>query len=302
MWLSVMGGLSFSTKRTSVSRKRRLVARNSVSISSQPEPRSDVELSKTIILIHGNFVNNETWAPWKSHYEARGYTVHTPANPGHGGVPAELRENVHPDLAATGFIDIVENIEKLIDTLPEKPFVIGHSMAGAVVMKLVEQDKVVAGVSIDGAPPKNVFPVPFQTIKTVFSAIGLFSRQKTWLGTPEWFNRAFFNTLPEEQRQAAYERFAVPESFKVSTQLLFNSYSKVDFAKPHAPLLFIGGGSDQIFPPDLTKRIAGRYTDESSQVDMKIQEGRSHFTCGEPGWENLADSILDWYEELEVQQ
>lgn len=257
-----------------------------------------MENSKHIILIHGNFVNNLAWAKWKLRYEAKGYTVHAPANPGHDGDPAKLREHIHPKLAETGFIDVVQNIERLIDTLPEKPFVIGHSMAGVAVMKLAEMDKVAAAVSIDGAPPKNVFPVPLQTLKTVFSSIGLFSGQKTWMGSPKWFDYAFFNTLPEETRMAAYETYAVPESFKVNKQLLFNAFSKVDFNKPHAPLLFIGGGSDHIFPARFTRRIAGSYKAGDSRVDVKIFEGKSHFICGEPGWEDVADHVLDWYETL----
>ena len=76
-----------------------------------------MQKSKNIILIHGNFVNDVTWAEWKKYYEQKGYKVHTPANPGHGGNPTELRKNVHPDLVKTGFIDVVNNISKLIDTL-----------------------------------------------------------------------------------------------------------------------------------------------------------------------------------------
>lgn len=114
--------------------------------------------SKTIVLIHGNFVNNDCWTEWKRHYEQKGYKVYTPANPGHEGNPAELRAKVHPDLVKTGFIDVVNNIAQLIDALPEKPLIIGHSMAGMATQKLVEMGKAAAGVSIDGAPPKNVFP------------------------------------------------------------------------------------------------------------------------------------------------
>ena len=257
-----------------------------------------MQKSKTIILIHGNFVNNHTWEAWKCYFEDKGYTVHTPANPGHDGAPSKLRANVHPDLASTGFIDVVENLEKLIATLPEKPFVIGHSMAGVAVMKLIELEKVAAGVSIHGAPPKNVAPVPFQTLKTTLASFHLFSTKKTWMGTREWFDKAFFNTLPEEQRSAAFENYAVPESCKVSRQILFNRYAKIDFKKPHAPLLFIGGGSDQIFEASFTRRIAGKYKDQASRLDVEIFKGRSHFTCGEPGWEKVADHILDWYENL----
>lgn len=253
--------------------------------------------SKTIVLIHGNFVNELTWKAWKSHYEQKGYTVYTPANPGHEGNPAELRKNGHPDLAGTGFKDVVENAAKLIDSLPEKPLIIGHSMAGMAVMKLTEMGKAAAAVSLDGAPPKNVL-APFKTIKTVLPAFGFFSRKNYFMGSREWYNKAFFNTLPEAEKVKMFDRFAVPESFKVSRQLVLDSYSAIDFKKPHTPLLFIGGGSDQIFPASLTRTLAGKYRDKGSRTDLKIYPGKSHFIAGEPGWEVIADDILHWYESL----
>lgn len=253
--------------------------------------------SRTIVLIHGNFVNDRTWAQWKQHYVRKGYAVHTPANPGHDGNPADLRSKVHPDLTMTGFIDVVNNIVNLIDSLPEKPLVIGHSMAGMAALKLVELGKASAGVSIDGAPPKNVFP-PFQTLKTVIPAFGFFSFKKYFMGSRNWYDYAFFNTLPEADRREAFDKYAVPESYKVSRQLVLNSFSNIDFKKEHAPILFIGGGKDHIFPPGLTKNIAGRYKKDAGSVDVKIYDSKSHFICGEPGWEQVADDILAWYEKL----
>jgi pimeloyl-ACP methyl ester carboxylesterase len=253
--------------------------------------------SKSIVLIHGNFVNNHSWVQWKSRYEQKGYTVYTPANPGHDGNPADLRNKVHPDLVKTGFIDVVNNIAKLIDGLPEKPLIIGHSMAGMAVQKLLELGKASAAVSIDGAPPKNVFP-PFKTLTAVLPAFGFFTGKKYFMGSRKWYDKCFFNTLPEADRAKAFDTFAVPESFKVSRQLVLNYYSNIDFKKPHEPILFIGGGSDNIFPQSLTKTIAGKYKDPNSKVDLKIFDGKSHFLCGEPGWESIADYILDWYEKL----
>ncbi|PWB27153.1 alpha/beta hydrolase [Flavobacterium sp. HTF] len=253
--------------------------------------------SKNIVLIHGNFVNDNSWTEWKQYYEQKGYTVHTPANPGHDGNPADLRARVHPELTKTGFIDVVNNIIRLIDSLPEKPLLIGHSMAGMATLKLVELGKAAAGVSIDGAPPKNVFP-PFQTLKTVLPAFGFFSSKKYFMGSREWYDYAFFNTIPESQKRDAFEKFAVPESYKVSRELVLNSFSNINFKKPHEPILFIGGGSDHIFPPNLTKTIAQKYRENAGCVDIRIFDGKSHFICGEPGWESVADYILKWYEEL----
>jgi pimeloyl-ACP methyl ester carboxylesterase len=191
----------------------------------------------------------------------------------------------------------VNNIANLIATLPEKPLIIGHSMAGMATLKLVELGKASAGVSIDGAPPKNVFP-PFQTLKTVLPAFGFFSFSKYFMGSRKWYDYAFFNTIPDSEKEIAFEKYAVPESYKVSRQLVLNSFSNIDFKKPHEPILFVGGGSDHIFPSNLTKTIAGEYKDANSKVEIKIFEGKSHFICGEKGWENVADYILDWYEKL----
>jgi pimeloyl-ACP methyl ester carboxylesterase len=253
--------------------------------------------SKTIVLIHGNFVNDRSWTEWKRYYEQRGYTVYTPVNPGHEGNPADLRAEVHPGLVKTGFTDVVNNIAQLIDELPEKPLIVGHSMAGMATLKLVEMGKASAGVSIDGAPPKNVFP-PFQTLRSVLPAFGFFSSAKYFMGSPKWYDYSFFNTTPDAEKEKLFEKFAVPESYKVSRELVLNSFSNIDFKKPHVPILFVGGGTDHIFPPNLTQTIAGRYKDANSRVDLKIFEGKSHFICGEPGWEKVADFVIDWYENL----
>ena len=36
----------------------------------------------TIVLVHGFWVTPRSWEHWKAHYEARGFTVITPAYPG----------------------------------------------------------------------------------------------------------------------------------------------------------------------------------------------------------------------------
>lgn len=116
------------------------------------------------------------------------------------------------------------------------------------------------------------------------------------MGSRAWYNKHFFNTLPQNERAKAFNSVAVPESFKVSRQLVLKSFSNIDFKKPHEPILFIGGEKDTIFPASLTKTLAGKYRDKNSDVNLKIFEGKSHFICGEPGWEKVADYILEWYE------
>lgn len=253
--------------------------------------------TKTIVFIHGLFVNNTSWNQWKTYFEAKGYTTYAPANPGHEGDPSALRANIHPQLTRTGFEDVVMNIVKFIDTLPEKPIVVGHSLAGLVVQKLIEMDKAVAGISIDGAPPKNVF-APLATIKIVLPVVNPFKGGSPFMGSKEWYHRAFFNNYSRAESDKLFEEIAVPESRKIARDTLLTSFAKIDFNKPHNPLLFIGGTKDNIFSADFTKRIAGSYKHKQSVTDFKAFEGRSHFICGEKGWEEVAGYVLNWIEKL----
>lgn len=177
--------------------------------------------------------------------------------------------------------------------MPEKPIVIGHSLAGLVVQKLVEMDKAVAGVSIDGAPPKNVL-APWTTIKAVWPVVNLFKGNAPFEGSREWYHAHFFNNFSREESDKLYDQIAVPESRKIARDTLLDSFANVDFTKPHQPLLFIGGENDTIFPSAFTKRIAGRYKHQNSVTDYKSFPGRSHFIAGEAGWEEVAEYVEGW--------
>lgn len=253
--------------------------------------------TKTIVLIHGLFVNNTSWKEWKTYFEAQGYTVHTPSNPGHNGDPVKLKANIPSELRNVGFDDTVDNLVRFIDTLPEKPIVIGHSFGGLMVQKLIDMDKAVAGVSIDGAPPKNVM-APFSTVKIVWPVVNFFKGNSPYLGTKEWYHKAFFNNYSKEESDKLYETVAAPESRKLARDPLFKSSAKLDVKKAHQPLLFIAGSNDHIFPAEFSRKIANAYQDKNSIVDFKEFEGRSHFICGEKGWEEVAGYVLNWLNKL----
>lgn len=68
----------------------------------------------------------------------------------------------------------------------------------------------------------------------------------------------------------------------------------VDYAQERAPLLFIGGGADHIMPPAVNKSNAKHWAKSPSLTEYHEFPGRSHWTCAEPGWEEVADYALDW--------
>jgi alpha-beta hydrolase superfamily lysophospholipase len=77
----------------------------------------------------------------------------------------------------------------------------------------------------------------------------------------------------------------------------FNPHAatRVDFRNPdRAPLLLIGGGSDHTVPAVIDRSTAKHYGKSPALTEYKEFPGRSHFTIGEPGWEEVADYALSW--------
>ena len=67
----------------------------------------------------------------------------------------------------------------------------------------------------------------------------------------EW-QYVFVNGMPLNEQQAAYAEYTIPESKTVSRGALSGA-AKVDFKKPHAPLLITAGDTDIYIIPAWTR-------------------------------------------------
>ncbi len=119
--------------------------------------------------------------------------------------------------------------------------------------------------------------------------------------TEKDFHYAFTNNLSVEESKAVYDRYAVPVSGRMLFQGGFanvtpNAATTYDFANDkRAPLLFIAGGNDHILPPAVQHENFEKNVKHSRAITAyKLFAGRSHYTCGEKGWEAVADFALDW--------
>ncbi|MFV0558623.1 MAG: alpha/beta hydrolase [Enterococcus sp.] len=249
--------------------------------------------TKTIVLIHGLFVNNLGWDEWQAHFEEHGYTVYAPAYPGHDGIPSDLRNNPPNQLTETGFADVLDYFMQFFTTLPEKPIVIGHSAGGLVMQKLLEHDLIAAGVSLNGAPTKNV-RISLNVVKATLSAAN-FLKDDPYLGSRKWYHQQFFNNLSEVESDLEYNQWAVPESRKIVRDMAFSKLASIDYTHIYQPLLFITGSRDNFFGPAITKRMVDHYKDSQSLVvDFKVFEGRSHSIYKEDGWQEVIEYIDGW--------
>lgn len=251
--------------------------------------------SKTIVFITGAFVHNSCWDEWKSYFESKEYNCIAPAWL-HKDAPAKALRSRHPDaqVASIRLAELTEHYANVARQLPEKPILIGHSMGGLITQILVNRDLAAAGVGIHSVPPQGIIPYEFSFYKAGWKALGLFtSTKKTYLMSFKDWQYAFTNGMALAEQKAAYEKYIIPES-KLIARDGITSAAKVDFSKPHAPLLLTSGDADHIIPASLNRRNFKKYKTNDSVLDYKEFPGRNHFVLGQASWKEDADYILNW--------
>jgi pimeloyl-ACP methyl ester carboxylesterase len=260
--------------------------------------------STTVVLVHGLWMTPLAWEHWVERYEARGHTVLTPGYPGIGQGEAGLRAlRGNPDIVAgIGVREVMDYLTKYIGKLDTSPVIMGHSFGGTFAQLLIGNGLGSAGVSIDGAGVKGITALPVSELRSTFPVLENPANSKRAVSlTPGEFHYAFTNTLTEEESQRAYDRYAAPMPGRILFQgglenFTHDAATTYDFANDgRAPLLFISGGSDHILPPAVQRENYDKNIKHSTAVTAhKVFDGRDHFTCGEPGWEAVADFALDW--------
>ena len=103
--------------------------------------------------------------------------------------------------------------------------------------------------------------------------------------------------MTRDESDQGFEQYVVPESRRVPQSIL-TPQGKIDFKKAHAPLLLIGGDSDNLIPLKLVKRNVKAYQKSQGMVDFLAFENRAHFLCNQQGWEEIAGASFDWISKL----
>lgn len=253
----------------------------------------------TIVLIHGLWMTPLSWEHWTERLSGRGYRVIVPSWPGMERGIDQLRRDPNT-IAGVGVTEIVDHYAKILRELRTAPILIGHSFGGVFVQLLLDLGLGAAGVAIHSAPVRGVFRLPVSTLRATFPILGNPTNVRRAVGlTPKQFHYAFTNTLSEHDSAAVYDRYHIPGPGRVLFEAAFANLNpraptRVNFSRrDRAPLLLIAGGSDHLVPASVNRENARRYA--STAVTEFIEfAGRSHYTLGQAGWEEVADYAIDW--------
>jgi pimeloyl-ACP methyl ester carboxylesterase len=264
-------------------------------MTSRAAPRLEVvertagerRLSVPVLFIHGAYVG--AWC-WEEHFlpyfAARGVDCYAMSLRGHGRSEGRQR------LAMTTLADYVDDVARVIAGLPQPPVLIGHSMGGMVVQKYLERHaEVPAAVLMASVPPQGLglptlrlvlrspwFAWPVSPMQRIDPAAGNFQYPR---------HGGFSDDLPDEDLRRYRSRFG-PES----TRALWDM-TVADLVCPwrikKPPMLVLGGAKDALFTPRMIRSTANAYG-----LRAEIFPDMAHVMMLEPGWQRVADYIIDW--------
>jgi len=253
-----------------------------------------------VVFIHGLWLHATSWTPWAELFSEAGYDPIAPGWPGDPDTVEAARAN--PDaLADHGIDDVTRHYQAIIDTLPARPILIGHSFGGMIAEKLLGLDYGAAAIGIDAAQIKGVLPLPLSALHATLPVFkNPANKHKAVSLTAEQFRFSFGNAVSPEESDALFERWTIPAPGKplfeaAAANFSLHSPAKVNTANEgRGPLLLVMGGRDHTVPEVITKATLKQYRHSVAETDLIEFPDRGHSLTVDHGWRDVADACLDW--------
>ncbi|MCF6322087.1 MAG: lysophospholipase [Rhizobiaceae bacterium] len=243
-----------------------------------------------IIFVHGSW--HGAWC-WQTHFvdyfSRHGFNVYAPDLRGHGDSPPQkaMRWN--------RIAEYVDDVLYVVDSLDQKPVLIGHSMGGFISQHcMLRCDKLAAVGLLATVPYYGVLPVAAKiaVLRPIdFAKANLFWTLYPLVKDPlKAWHMFLESNIPREEAFEFAARLC-DESYLGFLDMMFLDLPK----KPvtHPPVMVIGGEKDTLFSVPSQEATARRYN-----ASCHIIARAPHNLMVASQWRETADKILEWIEGL----
>ena len=253
-----------------------------------------------VMFVHGMWLHSTSWQPWADRFEAAGYHPVLPEWPGVDDTVAATRANPGAQ-AGNGLDEIGDHLAQFAATLDSKPILIGHSVGGFLVEKLLGDNVGRAAIAISPGQIKGVKALGPHQVKSLFSILGHpANRHKAISLDTEQFKNSFANMLTHEEANALYKKWTIPSPARTLFQLAFSA------AEPHSPaavntkndtrgpLLLMAAKKDHTVDSLLVHSALKQYRKSSAITELIDYEDRGHSLIVDSGAPKLMEDSLAW--------
>lgn len=241
-----------------------------------------------LLFVHGAFGGawlwDEHYLPW---FARHGWEAHALSLRGHGASEGQ-------DLVRCARLrDYVADVEQVLAAMPVPPVLIGHSLGGMIVQKLLHRHTVPAAVLMASAPPHGtvgtLFGMAF-TNPTLLSELTITQMAGPMATEGRAIVRALFSQdTPEEMIRRYMPRFR-EESLLINLDLLGLDLPP-SLPLLETPVLVLGASDDQFIYEGALHATASTY-----RTKAEVFPDMAHAMMLDHGWEKPAERMAEWLE------
>ena len=238
-----------------------------------------------LLFVHGSC--HGAWC-WDEHFlpyfAERGFDAYALSLRGHG-------ESAPPrSLRWTSIASYVADVEQLAADLPREPVLIGHSLGGLIVQKLLEQRPLPGAVLVAPAPRRGRGRGAVRLVRRaplLAARLLLTLEPRTLFSTPQLCRRLLFSPATSEDAVNRYAERIGRESFRAWLEMLV---VRLDARRiGSTPMLILGAEGDRLISGNALRATAGDYG-----ADLTMTPDMGHDIMLEDNWQEAAGAMLDW--------
>jgi len=241
-----------------------------------------------LLFVHGAFSGAWIWdqhyLPW---FADRGWQVHALSLRGHG------KSEGHELVRFARLRDYVADVEQVLAEISPAPVLIGHSLGGMIVQKLLHRCTVPAAVLMASAPPHGtvgtLFGMAFTNPKLFGELTFSLSIGPDSAGGQAISQALFSDATPRDVVRRCMPRFQ-EESLLINLDLLGLDLPP-SLPMLDTPVLVLGAGKDQFIFEGALHATADTY-----RTRAEIFPGMGHAMMLDADWEKPAQRIAEWLE------
>lgn len=249
-----------------------------------------------LCFVQGDWLDPAVWDKFERHFKACGYTCSILTLPARG--ESGWYRILHgKDARSSPLQLLVDYYADQIAVLPSPPILIGHALGGLVVQLLLDRGIGAAGVAIASRPPQRVFPGLRSVLQILTARAERLQGMRFLRMTPAQFVRRVAHPVSRPSAAPLYEQLVgrVPQTLMITAALGVGG--RLLFTQERGPLLLISAGDDRMVARSVV--LANYFYQRRSlaPTDYISFPGHGHLLITQPGWEHVADRIIEWLQQ-----